>query len=94
MQTPKPIQPTTHVQPTIPSVIPTPFVVVDIEDSDKEQRLQASIFNKIPSPPIQTAIIHTPSRTKQPEQPITKQIIKQTVGEQQEQTIAEQITSE
>ena len=68
VQTPSPIQPTTHVQSTIPSIILASFpVVVDIEDSDEEQGLQVSIFDKISSPSIQTTITPTPSRVEQPE---------------------------
>ena len=78
-------QPTILSHPTIPSAIPTPLPeVVDIEDSDEEQGLQANIFNEISSPPTQATIKPTLSRARPLEQPIAEQLIKHTTDAQPE----------
>ena len=75
-QIPKPTQPATHLQTTTPSTIPTPPIVVDFDDSDEERGIQANIFNKISSAPVQTIVSHIPPRAEQSELPITEKVIK------------------
>ena len=95
VQTPQTMQPTVNTQSTTPSqsithsTIPTPLPeVVDIEDSDEEQGLQANICNEISSPPTQTTATPTLSKAGPSKQPNTEQPIKLSADVQPEQTIA------
>ena len=69
---------------------------MDIEDSDEEQgfqSLQASIYNKISSPPNQATVKPALSGARLPEQSTAEQPIMHTTDVQSEQIVAEHDTN-